>query len=195
VGPRQATTTMRRPGQTWREGGRNGLRRISVPIFRSSRQADPSLVGVKEAASSSVRHLGLGTYALLEAEATDGSLIRSVASMTTGHERIVAQVTVDDSILSVVGANGEVKVARCSARGEPSSAYIRCEARRLPSDRRTSSDYLLSLSLGYVQRLARRINRSEYEVFELKPIKQAQPAAAPSPLPPEPSPAAPPEAA
>jgi hypothetical protein len=133
-----------------------------------------------------VKHLGLGHYVLLESPGADGAPIRALAVAAIGHERVVARVDVDHNILAAIESQPEVKVARCSSRGEPSSTYICCEATMLPRDGRKSSEYLLSLSFGFVQRLSNRLKRADYAVLELKPIKAAEtsPAKAPSQPPP-----------
>jgi hypothetical protein len=75
--------------------------------------------------------------------------------------------------LAAIERHPEVKVARRSARGEPSSAYVCCEATVLPPEGRRNSEYLLNLSLGFVRRFANRIKRADYIVLELKPIRPA----------------------
>ena len=134
---------------------------------------EPGLDGVRAAPTSSVKHLGHGNYVLLESAGVDGTPVRAVARAATGHERIVARVEVDHDILIAIEQHPKVKVARCSARGEPSSAYVRCEATMLPPEGRKNSEYLLNLSSGFVQRFANRIKRADYAVLELKPILPA----------------------
>ena len=135
------------------------------------RAYEPGLDGVTAAPSSSVKHLGLGHYVLLESPRADGVPIRALAVAAIGHERVVARIDVDHAILTAIGSQPEVKVARCSSRGEPSSTYICCKATVLPREGRKSSEYLLSLSFGFVQRLSNRLKRVDYAVLELKPIQ------------------------
>jgi hypothetical protein len=110
---------------------------------------------------------------LIEADGTEGLPARAVVRAAIGHERVVTRVGLDDRIVAAIEAAPEVKVARCSARGEPSSAYIRCEAIVLPPDLRKRSEFILGLSFGFVQRLANRLKTGNFAVIELKPIKAA----------------------
>lgn len=137
-----------------------------------------NLDSVRAAPSQSVTHLGLGRYVLVEAESAGGSPARAVGRAgSPGYERLVARVPAGDAILDAIETAPAVKVARCSARGEPSSAYIRCDAKVLPPDDRGNSELLLNLGRGLVERLWNRIKPSEHAVIELTPIQPAEPAA------------------
>jgi hypothetical protein len=148
-----------------------------LPKPEPSSTHEPGLDGVRAAPTSSVRHLGHGNYVLLESAGVDGTPVRAVARAATGHERIVARVEVDHDILMAIEQHPTMKVARCSARGEPSSAYVRCEATVLSPEGRKNSEYLLNLSFGFVQRFANRIKGADYVVLELTPIEPATEAA------------------
>jgi hypothetical protein len=139
---------------------------------------DWDLDGVRAAPSQSVTHLGLGSYVLVESDsAADGSAARTVGRTgSPGFERLVACVSAGDAILEAIEKAPAVKVARCSARGEPSSAYIWCDARVLSPDDRGNSEFLLNLSLGWMERLWNRIKPGEHAVIELTPITADTPA-------------------
>jgi len=144
-----------------------------VPKPAPSSAHVPSLEGVRAAPTSSVKHLGLGNYVLLVSAGAGGEPVPAVARAAIGYERVVARVEVDHGILAAVERHPEVRVARCSVRGEPSSAYVCCEATVLPPEGRRNSEYLLNLSFGFVRRFANRIKRADYAVLELKPIRPA----------------------
>jgi hypothetical protein len=137
-----------------------------------------NLDSVRAAPSQSVTHLGLGRYVLIESDSTaSGSPARAVGRAgSPGFERLVARIPAGDAFLDAIETAPEVKVARCSALGEPSSAYIRCDAKVLARD-----------DLGVMERLWNRIKPSEHTVIELTPTKPAEPAAtAPAPDAPDP---------
>ncbi len=147
-----------------------------------------NLSGVRAAPSQDLKHLGLGTFLLVEAQSADGTPTRAVLRSFTGHESAVSRVAVSDPILTAIDAKPEVKVARCSASGEPSSAYILCEASVVPEDARASQEFRLRLSLRFRERVANRIKPGEHTILQLKPIKAYVPA---PPAPPATPPAAP----
>jgi len=140
----------------------------------NNRTDSPTLAGVQAAPSSSVKHLGLGGYVLVESTSTESTPVAAVLTSSVGHERVVVRAKVNNAILKAIETHPRVKVARCSARGEPSSAYISCDAEVLAPDAkgRSSEEYMLNVSVGFVRRLADRLKGSAYEVIVLTPVKE-----------------------